>query len=194
MAGPQGVWDAARRALHHPREWRHALGGVCRRAQPGLPQTLHHGSQPGRHGGGPLVVGGGPLVARRTYYTSCVKDFGMYCSRDFEAWTFWKRLISPPKTVEKPFRLSDSLQWLCKLESLTWDFAARCTATRSRQVEMCATCLSVPHTPTHPKTFGREGCSLHHIKTFHGFHKAWFILKNVYTSQNTLAVLSSIVI
>lgn len=55
LAGPQGVWDAARRTLHHPRERRRSLGGVRRRAQSALPPTFHHGPQSGWHGGGPLV-------------------------------------------------------------------------------------------------------------------------------------------
>lgn len=74
MAGPQGVWDAARWALHHPRERWRTMGGVRRRAQSCLPQTLHHGSQPGRHGRR-------PLVARGLNSTTCVKDKD--CHRDF---------------------------------------------------------------------------------------------------------------
>lgn len=57
LAGPQGVRDSARRALHHPWERWRTLGRVCRRARPALPQTLHHVSQPGRHGGGPVEPG-----------------------------------------------------------------------------------------------------------------------------------------
>lgn len=56
LAGSTGVRDAPRRALHHPRERRHTLGGVRTRAQSCLPQTFYHGSQPGWHGGGPLGV------------------------------------------------------------------------------------------------------------------------------------------
>lgn len=63
LAGPQGVWDAARRTLHHPRERRRSVGGVRRRAQSGLPQTFYHGPQSGWHGGGPLVPQELPIPA-----------------------------------------------------------------------------------------------------------------------------------
>lgn len=69
LVGPQGVRNAAGRALHHPRERRRSLGGVRRRALPHLPQTLHHGAQPGRHGRGPLVAGqGGETLLRLVVY------------------------------------------------------------------------------------------------------------------------------
>lgn len=61
MVGSAGVWDEARRALHHPRERRRTLGGIRRRKKPSLSQALHHGSQLGGYGRG-------PLEARTTYF------------------------------------------------------------------------------------------------------------------------------
>lgn len=56
LVGSSWVWDPSRRAIHHPREWRRPLGGVCRWEEPSLPQTLHNGSKPRWHGGGPLAA------------------------------------------------------------------------------------------------------------------------------------------
>lgn len=89
MAGPQGIRDATWRALHHSRERWCTLGGVCRRAQPGLPQTLHHGSQLGWHGGGPLVAQEPPApnVLRTAIVTWC------FCHEAFRAADFPSRTV-----------------------------------------------------------------------------------------------------